>query len=76
MILRIIVVKNSDEMKYSETIATLKKMGEITKDRKQIIQLEDVAVYSGDYLVDETVKIYICDADMSKVVDKSIKQIK
>ena len=63
-------------MIYLETIATLKKMGEITEDRKQTIQLEDVAAYSGDYLVDETVKIYMCDDDMSNVVDKSIKQIK
>lgn len=63
-------------MRYSEIIATVKEMGEITEDRKQTISLEDVSIYTGDYLVGETVKIYICDSETSKVIDSSLKKYK
>ena len=62
-------------MRFSETIADLKRMGPISEDRKQTIELEEVAIYQGAYLVGETVKIYICDAQVSKIIDEAIKDV-
>jgi hypothetical protein len=61
-------------MRYSETIAKLADMGHITDDRKQVISLEDVAMYQGDLLTGEMVKIYICDSDAAEFIDEALKK--
>lgn len=63
-------------MKFSEIIGRLKEISAIGPSRKQTIWLNDVASFTGDFFANETVKIYICDSEASKVVDKALKETK
>ena len=61
-------------MEYLEIIAKLTDLGPIDNDRKQKIELEDVAYLSGSYNIKgNIVKIYICDVETAKIFDSVLK---
>jgi hypothetical protein len=61
-------------MEYMEILGKLKKLGPISEKRKQKIELENVAYLAGAFLQGEVVKVYICDAEASEVIDKALKK--
>ena len=66
-----------NKMKYLEIIAKLKDLGPIDNDRKQKIELEDVAHLYGTYnLVGNTIKMYICDSATARIIDSVLKKYK
>ena len=66
-----------NKMEYLEIIAKLKNLGPISDDRKQKIELEEVAHLYGSYnLVGNTIKMYICNSATAKVLDSVLKNHK
>jgi len=63
-------------MRVMEIIGKLEELGAVSEDREMEIKLTDVAVLFGAYMVGDMVKIYICDAEMSKEFDALIKRLK
>jgi len=51
-----------------EIIAKVKKIGAISVDRKQVIELEDVALMSGDFCEGEIRSIFFLTAQEQKKV--------
>jgi len=54
-----------------EIIAKIKKLGAISSDRKQTIELSDVAIMKGDFCVGETRRIIFLNPKESEKFDEN-----